>query len=72
MGDTEKFGKTFIISFYLIKFLDATRALGSPFIIEELDENHLFLDAKRVPDLEKVLEQRREELCPDLNDRDRD
>uniref|UniRef100_A0A914YT87 General transcription and DNA repair factor IIH subunit TFB5 n=1 Tax=Panagrolaimus superbus TaxID=310955 RepID=A0A914YT87_9BILA len=53
----------------LIKFLDATRALGSSFVIAELDENHLFLDARKVQDLEKVLEQRREELCPDLYDR---
>ena len=54
----------------LIKYLDANRVLGCSFIIAELDENHLFLDARKVPDLERVLEQRREELCPDLNEKD--
>ena len=54
----------------LIKYLDGSRALGCSFIIAELDEETLFLDAKRVPDLENILEQRREDLCPDINERD--
>uniref|UniRef100_A0A7E4VCM3 General transcription and DNA repair factor IIH subunit TFB5 n=1 Tax=Panagrellus redivivus TaxID=6233 RepID=A0A7E4VCM3_PANRE len=54
----------------LIKYLDANRTLGCTFVIEELDDTHLFLDAKKIPDLEKILEQRREELCPDINERD--
>uniref|UniRef100_A0AC34Q2B4 General transcription and DNA repair factor IIH subunit TFB5 n=1 Tax=Panagrolaimus sp. JU765 TaxID=591449 RepID=A0AC34Q2B4_9BILA len=46
----------------LIKFLDNSRQLGCSFIIADLDDNTLFLDAKKVPDLVDKLEQRREDL----------
>lgn len=53
----------------LLVHLDESRALGSKFVVKELDETHIFVDKEIVPILEQKLDQLMESLSPDLTDK---
>jgi TFIIH basal transcription factor complex TTD-A subunit len=46
--------------------LDETRALGSSFVVKDLDDTHLFVDKEIVPILEQKIDELMEMLSPDL------
>jgi TFIIH basal transcription factor complex TTD-A subunit len=46
--------------------LDETLALGSKFVLHDLDETHLFIDKDILPTLEARIDQLMESLAPDL------
>lgn len=53
----------------LLIYLDESRALGSKFVVKDLDETHLIVDKEIVPILEQKLDQMMESLSPDLNEK---
>ena len=46
--------------------LDETNELGRKFIINDLDETHLFIHADILPELEKRIDHLMESLAPEL------
>lgn len=53
----------------LLVYLDESRALGSKFVVKELDETHIIVDKEIVPTLEQKLDQMMESLSPDISEK---
>ncbi|MFH4977735.1 hypothetical protein AB6A40_004444 [Gnathostoma spinigerum] len=53
----------------LLVHLDESRALGSKFVVKELDETHIFVDREIIQILERKLDQLMESLSPDHGDK---
>jgi TFIIH basal transcription factor complex TTD-A subunit len=46
--------------------LDETLALGSKFVLHDLDETHLFIETEILPVLQERIDELMEQLAPDL------
>uniref|UniRef100_A0A914CD76 General transcription and DNA repair factor IIH subunit TFB5 n=1 Tax=Acrobeloides nanus TaxID=290746 RepID=A0A914CD76_9BILA len=53
----------------LLIHLDETRALGSKFVVKELDDTHIFVDREILPHLEQKIDALMDSLSPDQTDR---
>ena len=53
----------------LLIHLDMTNALGSKFVVKELDSTHIFIDREILPLLEQKIDSIMDSMAPDQTDR---